>query len=563
MGLYNMLTYPFGFKFYSGGFGNLSGNASSTPSSFGQRSIPYPSNSTQPYIRVPLPSFTGINNDNSITNFNATQGFTGAQGDPFLDRIRYNSKSWGPDFLTRGNLFGLVRTADDVSRLTKYFLDFTKPNGSVSGLLFSLKQNILSSLGHDGIYLPTSTIAQAGINLFGFHIRKQGTLAGLGELNHQSSENYDPSGVKEDFRKFTPSTGSVEIGSFTTFSSLSPSYKTTTTGSGNIEKRVNFRSGGRRGNISDYTLGKLELSTGNFSGPIDIINALPIYRSIEPVVDESTKDLIDFRIAILDNKSISPNAAMKKFHLHFRAFLDNLGDSYSSDWKAIEYVGRAESFYRYSGFKRDMDLSFTIAASSKEELMPMYKKLNFLASSLAPTYSDYGYMMGNLVQLTVGNYVYEQTGFFSSLDIEIPDNSPWEINIGLDGKHIENMKQVPLFLKVKLKFTPIHQFRPEIQKLTDPSETPDREPTGYGMQRYISLKDKQGYTGSYEYFIPPTEIAAQDLQSDNILTEATDPSTYSLDLVNQNRNSTFSENNSTFLENNSTFLENNNILSNN
>ena len=254
---------------------------------------------------------------------------------------------------------------------------------------------------------------------------------------------------------------------------------------------------------------------------------------------------------------------MKKFHLHFRAFLDNLGDSYSSDWKAIEYVGRAEKFYRYGGFNRTMDLSFTIAASSKEELMPMYKKLNFLASSLAPTYSDYGYMMGNLVQLTVGNYVYEQTGFFSSLDIEIPDNSPWEINIGLDGKHIENMKQVPLFLKVKLKFTPIHQFRPEIQKLTDPSETPDREPTGYGMQRYISLKDKQGYTGSYEYFIPPTEIAAQDLQSDNILTEATDPSTYSLDLVNQNRNSTFSENNSTFLENNSTFLENNNILSNN
>jgi len=514
-----MLTYPFGSKFYSGGFGGLSGNASSTPTSFGQRSIPYPSNSTQPYIRVPLPSLIGINNNNNITNFNATQGFTGAQGGPFLDRIRYNSKSWGPDFLTRGNLFGLVRTADDVSRLTKYFLDFTKPNGSVSGLLFSLKQNILSSLGHDGIYLPTSTIAQAGINLFGFHIRKQGTLAGLGELNHQSSENYDPSGVKEDFRKFTPSTGSVEIGSFTTFSSLSPSYKTTTTGSGNIEKRVNFKSGGRRGNISNYTLGKLELSTGNFSGPLDVINALPIYKSIEPVVDESTKDLIDFRIAILDNKSIGPNA-IQKFHLHFRAFLDNLSDSYSSDWKAIEYVGRAEKFYRYNGFNRTMDLSFTIAASSKEELMPMYKKLNFLASSLAPTYSDYGYMMGNLVQLTVGNYVYEQTGFFSSLDIEIPDNSPWEINIGLDGEPIENMRQVPLFLKVKLKFTPIHQFRPEIQELNGISKTPDSEPIEYGMQRYISLKDgKYGYAGSYDNVLPSAEISAQDLQSNDILSE--------------------------------------------
>ena len=518
MGLYSILTNPQNFKFYSGGFGGLSGNATSTPTSFGQRSIPYPSNSTQPYIRVPLPSLIAQDNNNS-PNFNPTQGFTGNQGDPFLDRIRYNSKSWGPDFLTRGNLFGLVRTADDVSRLTKYFLDFTKPNGSVSGLLFSLKQNILSSLGHDGIYLPTSTIAQAGINLFGFHIRKQGALAGLNELNNPSSETYDPSGVREDFRTFTPATGSINIGSFNTFSSLSPSYKTTTTGSGNIEKRVNFRSGGRRGNISDYTQGKRDISTGALSGPIDLINALPIYKSENPVIDESTKDLIDFRISILDNKTISPNSAMKKFHLHFRAFLDNLGDSYSSDWKAIDYVGRAEKFYRYGGFKRDMDLSFTIAASSKEELMPMYKKLNFLASSFAPSYSDYGYMMGNLVQLTVGNYIYEQTGFFSSLDIEIPDNSPWEINIGLDGKPIQNMKQVPLFLKVKLKFTPIHQFRPEIQELEFDkiSEIPDREPIEYGMQRYISLKDKQGYTGSYEYFIPPTEITVQNQQSSNII----------------------------------------------
>ena len=211
---------------------------------------------------------------------------------------------------------------------------------------------------------------------------------------------------------------------------------------------------------------------------------------------------------------------MNKFHLHFRAFLDGFGDSYTSDWKPIAYVGRAEKFYRYGGFNRTMDVSFTIAASSKEELMPMYKKLNFLASSFAPTYSDYGYMMGNLVQLTVGNYIYEQTGFFSSLNIEIPDNASWEINIGLDGEPIENMRQVPLFLKVKLKFTPIHQFRPEIQELTDPSETPDREPTGYGMQRYISLEDNTyGYAGSYDNVLPSAEISAQDLQSNDLLSE--------------------------------------------
>jgi len=549
MGLYNILTNPQDFKFYSGGFGGLSGNASSTPTSFGQRSIPFPSNSTQPYFRVPLPSLTSQNNTVNLFQNNNNPNFTSNQENSDLDGIRYNSRSWGPDFLTRGNVFGLVRSADDVVRLTRYFLDFTKPNGSISGLLFTLKQNILSFLGNDGIYLPTSTIAQAGINLFGFHIRKQGALAGLNNLNSPIDANYDASGIKEDFRKFNPTTGSTNIGSFNTFSSLAPSYKTTVAGSGNIEKRVKFKSGGRRGNISDYTQGKREISTGELLGPIDLINALPIYEASEPILNESTKDLIDFRIAVLNNKTIG-ESSIKKFYLHFRAFLDGFGDAYTSEWKPIEYVGRAEKFYRYSGFNRTMDVSFTIAASSKEELMPMYKKLNFLASSFAPTYSDYGYMMGNLVQLTVGNYIYEQTGFFTALDIEIPDSAPFEINIGLDGEPIKDMRQVPLFLKVKLKFTPIHQFRPEIQKLTDPSETPDKEPTGYGIQRYISLEDgKNGYQGSYDSILPPTDVAAQDLQSDNILsdgvsTEATDPSTNSLELVNQNRNSTFLSNNS-------------------
>jgi hypothetical protein len=52
-----------------------------------------------------------------------------------------------------------------------------------------------------------------------------------------------------------------------------------------------------------------------------------------------------------------------------------------------------------------MSLSWTVVAQSKQELIPMYKKLNYLASSLTPDYSPNGYMRGNLVQLTVGGYV--------------------------------------------------------------------------------------------------------------------------------------------------------------
>jgi len=35
----------------------------------------------------------------------------------------------------------------------------------------------------------------------------------------------------------------------------------------------------------------------------------------------------------------------------------------------------------------------------------MYKKLNYLASNLAPDYSGNGYMSGTIINLTVGGYI--------------------------------------------------------------------------------------------------------------------------------------------------------------
>ena len=92
-------------------------------------------------------------------------------------------------------------------------------------------------------------------------------------------------------------------------------------------------------------------------------------------------------------------------------------------------MGRGEEFYKYGGFSRDISISFTVAAQSKPELMAQYKKLNFLASNLAPTYSDYGYMGGPLVQFTMGGWCYELPGFIGSLGLGVPQESPWEIGI--------------------------------------------------------------------------------------------------------------------------------------
>jgi len=204
---------------------------------------------------------------------------------------------------------------------------------------------------------------------------------------------------------------------------------------------------------------------------LDKINASPIYtKTGGNTIGNRSKDfndLVAFRIGI-----INPEIPSETTYMNFRAFIDSFNDSYDASWKSQEYLGRAEKFYKYGGFNRDISLSFTVVAQSQGEMHGMYQKLNYLASSLAPTYTNYGYMAGNLAQLSFGDYIYEQTGFISSISYEIPQESSWELSltpsIGIAGtqadRNEKNPDELPYMIKVNgFKFTPIHQFRPEIQ----------------------------------------------------------------------------------------------------
>jgi hypothetical protein len=270
----------------------------------------------------------------------------------------------------------------------------------------------------------------------------------------------------------------------------------------NIENRVLLGDPGQRSGKSyaNYTkginYGSIDAQSGNtplgnYKPGLDKITSIPIYRSQNVASAEYVNDLVKFRIAVIDNDS--PNF---KTFIHFRAFLDSMSDSYNSTWNGFNYLGRGEQFYTYGGFNRQISLSWTVAAQSKQELIPMYKKLNYLASSLAPDYSPNGYMRGNLVQLTVGGYVYEQPGFITSLTYDVPTESPWELGINTDGNNDSTVKELPHIIKVTgFSFTPIQRFIPKLQNNT---YTFNNNTTGstdddfgftkkYGPERYISL----------------------------------------------------------------------------
>jgi hypothetical protein len=257
------------------------------------------------------------------------------------------------------------------------------------------------------------------------------------------------------------------------------SFLTSTSGytdKNNIEVKFGLGSpGSRLRNRSDYKKGSL-LPNQKTSSPLDKINAYPIYKS------ESSKsptngsiygtyagidleDMIQFSIAILNNddqnKPGSGTTYSFKKYMHFRSFIDSFSDSYDADWKSINYMGRGEKLYKYSGFDRKISMAFTVVAQSKDELNAMYDKLNFLASSLAPEYLDSltsGYMAGNIAYINLGDYLSDQPGIITSLSYDIPEESPWEIE-----RTTGTLRQLPHMIKVQLNFTPIHKFRPSKQ----------------------------------------------------------------------------------------------------
>ena len=329
------------------------------------------------------------------------------------------------------------------------------------------------------------------------------------QLNSQLTNRpnkQNPGSEIQDFRK--PLIGDKTT---STITNLAPSYNPGEgkTVDGPKTSRVNYVSPGQKGNIIDYSQGKLD-PTGNPIGPVDRINALPIYKSGDGgLKTPEQNDLVKFRIGAI--RTESPD---EKDYINFRAFIDSFSDSYNANWNAQKYMGRGEQFYKYDSFSRDINLSFTVAAQSREEIMIMYRKLNFLASNLAPDYTTAGYMAGPLVQLTMGGWCYELPGFINSLTLEIPQESPWEIGIpnldrgetsagGIEFRDPQ-LKEMPMICRVTgFSFTPIHTFRPAKQTLNDgeggisPSQAATLQDTNtYGPERYIALSN--GENNNYD-----------------------------------------------------------------
>jgi hypothetical protein len=331
------------------------------------------------------------------------------------------------------------RRADDVTRLTKLFgrpeglgllANNTNLNSAVDmsyTVQGSIKDKIsaLADSNIGGALLDTagtlgSTLLQAGVNGTGTHFVKGKPF---GKRN-------------SDFNKTQPA-----ISNFGD--------------PGSVKVKYNGKAG--------TNLSQKITTIGTKTAAVDGVNMVGPYKDTQPLNDP---DLVKFLFEV-----VQPGEK-KNIFLHFRAYVDSFSDNYTGNWNESQYIGRGEKFFTYGGFDRSFDISFKTSIASKKELVPVYKKLTYLASTTAPTYGLNDLMKGTYVRLSLGDYISDTPGIISTVSYNW--NSRYNFEVDKKGYYDqEKVQQLPHVLEAQISFKPIHTFTPQTglkHFITNPTE---------------------------------------------------------------------------------------------
>jgi hypothetical protein len=167
----------------------------------------------------------------------------------------------------------------------------------------------------------------------------------------------------------------------------------------------------------------------------------------------------------------------------FRAHITNFDDSITANWSPVTMIGRADPNYTYTGMSRDVGLSFDVYATDRDEVKPIWRKLNALAGYTSPTYDPESIaMIAPWMRLTVGDVFVQAPVVLTSISYDFAMDAPWEINIEDDP----TMMQVPLKIGVSLNFNMIGDYMPQkggrfytLAKRFDETATPIKGPDNW------------------------------------------------------------------------------------
>lgn len=337
------------------------------------------------------------------------------------------------DDLNSGNVSGILASSADFVLAKKLGISLNR------NLLFNYPQGPGSLFGGNDTIIPRSvdTTRVLSTNAMVYE-----------QLRQKASEQYK---TTSDFR--------LDLGPLyanRTSTAVAWDYQRSS-----LESRLKVGNPGS--SLTDPTIPKSSGKPVDYSIPVSVDEMNMLYPKLtesseNPYIEN--KDIIKFGFECISNDDTS-----KTTSLLFRAFLTSgIIDNNSAQLNSFKYLGRGENFYTYQGFDRSISFSFRIAVLSRDELKPLYTKLNYLVSQVYPDYSPTTSMMrSSLVRVTIGDYIYRMPGFLENVNISVDNNYSWEINLEEDttGK----VSQLPQVVDVSISFKPIFNNLPQRRDL--------------------------------------------------------------------------------------------------
>jgi hypothetical protein len=169
-------------------------------------------------------------------------------------------------------------------------------------------------------------------------------------------------------------------------------------------------------------------------------------NNLENVFSRTDSDILTLHFRPIDPFGNDFNG----YDLRFSAYMKGFKDNFDATWNEYNYIGRAESFYTYGRFKRNVSFNFDIPCFNKTQLLEKHRALGQLASTTAGSYNTAGLLGGVLLKVNVGKYLDNEYAILNNISYDIPDDSSWDVD-----------EQLAMYLKVNVSLTIIHSKLPE------------------------------------------------------------------------------------------------------
>ena len=108
----------------------------------------------------------------------------------------------------------------------------------------------------------------------------------------------------------------------------------------------------------------------------------------------------------------------------FPAILSGISDAVTPEYSSEKYIGRPDKVHTYIGADREISFNFNVAATSKQDLIVLWEKMNYLMGLCYPNWkkiSNSNRMEAPFITLTIGDMYDKMPGFLQSLSFSVND----------------------------------------------------------------------------------------------------------------------------------------------